>query len=176
MWFHVTKGTSKPPIIHFLRKAWNSFARLLDISSDESFICSLCGPKLDVVVCEGTFLGFRKDLLPTSSQSSGSSTDLPLIEGSTHTDRILLRSSQARNLLLEYSGFTKDRKVISRPKQLTLAEFNQLCHSLKDGFHFLATLLRRLKQQTCKYLAPEEYRSFLAEVARSSPACGLIQN
>ena len=83
---------------------------------------------------------------------------------------------QARNLLLEYSGFTKDRKLISRPKQLTLAEFNQLCRSLsEDGFHSLATLLRRLKQQTRKNLAPEEYRSFLAEVARSSLACGLIQ-
>ena len=48
-----------------LRRAWNSFARLLDIHFDEAFQCSTCKDKPEVIVCEATFLGCRKDLLPT---------------------------------------------------------------------------------------------------------------
>ena len=77
--------------------------------------------------------------------------------------------------LLKYSGFTRDRKQIAQPKQLTTTEFRQLCQSLEDGFNSLSALLKRLKEQTHKSQAPDEYRSFLAEVALYSPACGMIQ-
>ena len=89
---------------------------------------------------------------------------------------MLVRSTKGRELLLKYSGFTQDRKRIARPKQLTTTEFRQLCQSLEeDGFNSLSALLKRLKEQTHKAQAPDEYRSFLAEVARRSPACGMIQ-
>ena len=122
-------------------------------------------------------LGFWKDLLPISDDVDATNK-VPehTIKRSSHGERVLVWSTKGRELLLKYSGFTRDRKRITRPKQLTTTEFRQLCQSLEeDGFNSLSALLKRLKRQTSKSLAPDEYRSFLAEVARCSPACGMIQ-
>ena len=129
----------------------------------------MCGPQPSVVICDGTMLGFRKDLLPISDDADATN-EVPEheIQGSSHGERVLVRSTKGRELLLKYSGFTRDRKRIARPKQLTTTEFRQLCQSLEeDGFNSLSALLKRLKEQTHKAQAPDEYRSFLAEVARS---------
>ncbi len=48
-------GTNSAPAIHFLRNAWYVFSRLLDIPIEESFICPICGPSLETVVCDGVF-------------------------------------------------------------------------------------------------------------------------
>ena len=90
-------------------------------------------------------------------------------------DCVLLHQPKTRNLLLKYSGITSDRKKIRNPKSLTQIEFSSLKASIsKEGFQALADLLARLnscRTRTC----PEAYRVFLSEIARNSPACGLLQ-
>ena len=59
-----------PPVsIKQLRHAWNAFARLLKIDMKSSFQCPICGDSPQVVICDGTMLGFRKDLLESFSIS-----------------------------------------------------------------------------------------------------------
>jgi len=98
-----------PPSISFLCNAWNCFVRLLDHSPTETLICPLCGPQTDIIVCDGTMLGFRKDLLP-STQDDQPDDDgvLPTIKGSKHADRVLLHLAKSREFLLKYSGYTSD--------------------------------------------------------------------
>ena len=47
-----------------LRRAWNAFSRLLNIPLEHSFQCSICGPAPDVIICDATDVGMRKDFLP----------------------------------------------------------------------------------------------------------------
>ena len=54
---------TKPVSVKSLRYAWNSFARLLNINYAEAFHCPIRGPSPSTVICDGTLLGFRKDLL-----------------------------------------------------------------------------------------------------------------
>ena len=89
-------------------------------------------------------LGFRKDLI-SHIISEPSQLSTPIIVGSKHADRVLLRSPKSCELLLKYAGVTKDRKKIKQPKPLSQAEMKALCSSInKDGFTSLATLIQRL--------------------------------
>ena len=77
---------TKPVKIKLLRLAWNAFARLLDIDWLEGFICPICGPLPSVVICDGTMLGFRKDLLEAFQEQPQPPTT-PVVSGSCHVDR-----------------------------------------------------------------------------------------
>lgn len=155
-----------------LRQAWNAFARLLDVDLINSFQCIVCAQYPDIVICDGTILGFRKDFL-TISHSDNQQDNTPLLSGTKHKDRVLLPTAKTRGLLLKYSGITSDRKKIRDPKQLTQSEFATLkAGLLKDGFQPLVTSLNsQSRSRTC----PDSYRVFLSEIAHNSPACGLLQ-
>ena len=45
--------------------AWYAFLNLLDIDASEGFRCETCGDCPPTVVCDGTSLGFRRQLLQT---------------------------------------------------------------------------------------------------------------
>ena len=64
---------TKPVLIKLLCQAWNAFARLLCIDFAENFCCPICGPTPTTVICDGTLIGFRKDLMETF-EVRGSST------------------------------------------------------------------------------------------------------
>ena len=128
---HEALSITKPASISHLRKAWNAFARLLDINWSESFQCLICGPTQNTVVCDGTMIGFQKDFLP---EISSSITSTPPIVGSHQQERVLISSVKARSLLLKYSGYTKDRKCLNPHKELTRSEFRELCHHTRSDF------------------------------------------
>ena len=167
-------GADSLPAIQHLRNAWYGFSKHLDIAMDESFICEICGTSPKTVICDGTMIGCRKDLLPRSTPSP-QVVQTP-IKGSKHDQRTLIKTKRARELLLQYSGYSKDRKRLGCPKELSRTEFRQLCTILKsDGFQQLSVVLQRLQAASTRRSAPAEYRAFLSEVARNSPACGLAQ-
>ena len=58
---HDNLDISKALSLKLLRAAWYSFSRLLDLHFGEIFQCAICKHLPDVVVCDGTSLGFRKD-------------------------------------------------------------------------------------------------------------------
>lgn len=166
---------TKPVSIKLLRQAWNSFARLLAIDWSQAFLCPVCGPSPSTVICDGTLLGFRKDLLdrlhpvPPPEPSDA-------IRGSKHGDRVLLRSRRSRELLLKYSGYTKDRKRQQSPKELTTTEFRQLQKLLKEeGATTLTSLITRLVSESKCRSSPESFREFFSELSRNTPVCGLLQ-
>ena len=42
------------------RLSWYAFMDLLDVEPNAEFICSVCGPIPDIVVCDATSLGFQR--------------------------------------------------------------------------------------------------------------------
>ena len=170
----LTHGVS----IATLRRAWNSFARLLDLDFENSFLCPVCGTTPNTVICDGTMLGFRKDLITACSpfDLQEAVSDEPLLKGSKHSDRVLIKKPKERELLLKCSGISRDRKRLQNPKPLSQRDFTCLQNDLvKDGLESLANLLRRLRSAAPNNLCPESYRAFLSELARNSPVCGLVQ-
>lgn len=97
---HASQSLIRGVGIAMLRWAWNSFARLLNLDFEKSFQCPLCGPAPDTVVCDGTMLGFRKDLLTACSSPDlpEDIADKPLLRGSKHCDRVLIHTRKAREL------------------------------------------------------------------------------
>ena len=91
-------GMTEAPSISFLRNAWNCVACLLDHSPAETFLCHISGPQPDIVVCDGTMIGFHKDLLPRSQATQGGDDILSTIEGSMHAERMLLLLGKCREL------------------------------------------------------------------------------
>lgn len=82
----LVQSQTKPVSIKLLRQAWNAFARLLDVNLAESFTCPMCGPSPNTIICDGTFIGFRKDLLDTfESDTPSHQADQP-INGSSHAN------------------------------------------------------------------------------------------
>ena len=67
-------------------------------------------------------IGFRKDFLHQPEELSQLT-----ITGSKHSERVLVSNTRPRSLLLKYAGISKDCKQISCPKQLSEAEFRELC-------------------------------------------------
>ncbi len=127
------------------------------------------------IVCDGTTLGFRKDLLVAIDRAN-LLDECPTLAGTKHEERILIRSPKARELLLKFTGITRDRKMLHNPNPLTETEVKSLCSSHKnEQFKCLADLVSRVISETRSRTCPEPYREFLSEIARSSPACGLLQ-
>ena len=154
------------------------FARLLDLDFENSFLCPVCGSTPNTVVCDGTMLGFSKDLLTTCSPPDlpEAISDKPLLKDSKHGDRVLIKTAKARELLLKFSGVSRDRKRLQNQKPLTEKDFTCLQNDLvKDGLKSLANIVSRLRSEAPNNLCPESYRAFLSELARNSPVCGLIQ-
>ena len=60
---HASQSHTKSTSIATLRAAWNAFSRLLDINFHTSFLCLVCGAQPSTMICDGTMLGFRKDLI-----------------------------------------------------------------------------------------------------------------
>ena len=120
---HASQSHTKSTSIATLRAAWNAFSRLLDINFHTSFLCPVCGAQPSTMICDGTMLGFRKDLIScVSSHSHPQQSSSPPLAGSNHQDRVLLKSPRSRELLLKYAGITRDRKKVRNPKQLTQSE------------------------------------------------------
>ena len=155
-------GQQTAPSIYFLRKAWYAFSQLIDIPFDECFICPTCGPSPNVIVCDGTMVGLRKDLLPFNHKNQPQDDPtLPVIKGSRHVERVLIKSKKARDLLLKYSGYRIDRKPIAHPQMVTIKEFNQLVKLLQsDGFLSLAQLLDKLEKNITKKQHQNHTRNF----------------
>ena len=162
-----------------LRKAWNAFARLLDIDYSNVFVCKHCGSNPDVIICDGTDVGMRKDLIPdiTSAQSNANSRG-KVIKGSKHSDRTFIKSARCRQLVLKLAG----EKQGQRRKQtraalnhipLNTGEINNLKSLLqKEGKNYLIDLIEELiTLQT----VPRHYRLLLSELGRNTPVCGMIQ-
>ena len=66
---HGVLGTTQPPTLKILHSAWNAFTRLLDLKFSGNFQCpSLWMFVCETIICDGTLVGFRKDLLPALLQ------------------------------------------------------------------------------------------------------------
>ena len=170
---HDNLDISKTLSLKLLRAAWYSFSRLLDLHFGEIFQCAICKHLPDVVVCDGTSLGFRKDFLPTILCEPVIKS-LPVIHGSMHNDRVFIRTVQGRRLLLQYSGYSKDRKKLTAPKPLTTNEFKSLVTIIQKDSSALAKIIISFSK-SIPYTAPASYAELLSELARNSPVCGSFQ-
>ena len=151
--------------ISLLRRAWYAFSQLLELDIENGFQCPLCGASPGTFICDGTMLGFRKDLLASTSSTPNVTDNVPLISGSKHEDCVLIKSAKCRELLLQFTGITRDRKKIRNPKQLTATELKFLCSGLRnDGFNSLSNLICRITSETNSRRCLEPYREFLSDI------------
>ncbi|XP_066272071.1 uncharacterized protein [Branchiostoma lanceolatum] len=168
------------------RKGWNSFARRIDINWDKVFSCPECGPEPDTVICDGTAVGFRKDLIAgcTPEPCDGVSSSSNTVQGSRHSDRVFLTSEKARRLLLQYSGSKRGTRGMS--KGLSEEEMKTLLGLLEvENRQDIADIIRRLLEGDDGHgkgddgdpvrMAPAGYSGFFAELARYTPVCGMLQ-
>ncbi|XP_070549698.1 uncharacterized protein [Ptychodera flava] len=104
---------------------------------------------------------------------------LPNIVGSKHSDRVFVPSPQARKLLLQFAGLHPGYKLQRNlpVSPLSLQEYNQLISLLKRHEHLLplVDVLERISQGGVSGVAPVNYRCFLQDLARNSPASSLLQ-
>ncbi len=171
---HGVLGTTQPPTLKTLRSAWNAFARLLDLKFSESFECPVCGRSAATIICDGTLVGFRKNLPPALLQEPNRES-VPITHGSKHNDRVFLRSVKGRELLMKYSGYSKDRKRLPAPKPLTTSELQSMLHFVEKDSKALPNLISSLQDGTTPNTAPHPYRKLFTELARNSPVCGTFQ-
>ena len=91
-----------------------------------------------------------------------------------HNDRVFIRTVQGRRLLLQYSGYSKDRKKLTAPKLLTTSEFKSLVTIIQKDSSALAKIIISFSK-SIPYTAPASYAELLSELARNSPVCGSFQ-
>ena len=116
-------------------------------------------------------LGFHKDFLAVSHLDS-QQEDTPVVCETKHKDRVLINQPKHAIFFLNILDSPPTEK---NRKNLTQSEFSSLKASLSnEGFHSLADLLTHLNSGHTR-ICPEAYRAFLSELARNSPACGLLQ-
>ena len=178
----LSNTTNKMPY-KSLRLAWNGFARLLDIDYNSSFRCQHCGDNPDTIICDATFMGFRKDLLPAFAKQQASSRTTTPIVGSKHADRVFLNHKKSRDLLARITGIEiargsrGRRKKLVSGKGLNKKEYNELLKWLEeaDQLELKAVIQEAIKSCKGKYSVTPEYADFLFELSRNGPACGMIQ-
>jgi len=165
----VTKALS----LKLLHKAWDAFSRLLNFNLNEIFQCAVCGSMPDVVICDGTSIGFRKDMLPTILCEPDVQC-LPVIHGSKHNDRVFIKTVHGRRLLLQYSGFSKDQKKLIAPKPLSISEFKSLVTIIEKDSSALAKLINSFSTYI-PHIASVSFAELFCELAHNSPVCGSFQ-
>ena len=108
--------------LHNLLLPWRSFAQpgmpslgCLSSSFSGNFQCPVCGCLIETIICDGTLVGFWKDLFPALLQEPDREF-LLITHESKHSDCVFLRSVKGRELLMKYSGYSKDRKTLPSPK------------------------------------------------------------
>ena len=146
----------KPPSLKILHLAWNSFARLLDLGISKCFQCPSCGIYPDVIICDGTSIGFRKDLIP-ATWNTQEHNRLPLTNGSQHSERVFIHSTKGRELLLKYSGYTKDRKKLAHDKSLSANEMQTMMNLIEQDSKALAKLIAHLQKKRNNTIAPNPF-------------------
>ena len=160
--------THKPPSLKILRSAWNAFVRLLDINFIQ---CPSCEIYPEVIICDGTSIGFRKDLI-SATWNMPENCMLPSTNGILHNERILTHSTKGRELLLKYSGFTKDRKKLTHDKLLSSNELHTMLSLIERDSKALARLITHIQKGKKDTVAPIPYNELFAELAR---VCGTFQ-
>ena len=171
---HAALDVSEPSSLKLIQSAWHSFARLLNIKYNEGFKCPVCGTYPQLVICDGTLIGFRKDLLPPLLIKPNIDTLMPT-HGSKHSDHTFIHSPKGRELLLKYSGYTKDRKKIATTETISKTEWQSMCCLLEKDSKSLVDLIVSLQRDRDLLTAQTPYSELFAELARYSPTCGIFQ-
>ncbi|XP_065192373.1 uncharacterized protein LOC135823439 isoform X2 [Sycon ciliatum] len=162
---------------YVLRRAWDTFLRLLDIDWQGLFFCPICKSEPKRIVCDGTALGFRQDLLRARSEPAATQQRV----GTTHADRVFIYKPAARKLLLQYSGVhpqQKRRRPGTPPVPLGKDEFFQLCALLLmevNGLPVRQLLLDSHGPESTEFLCPSYIQEFVEGISRNGPITGFVQ-
>ncbi|GAQ92690.1 hypothetical protein KFL_010960010, partial [Klebsormidium nitens] len=162
--------------------AWLDYISLQRIDYRTSYSCKCrrdidCGPDArpegepEEVTADGVLLGFNSNfsylVQPWTSPASE-----PLVSGSLHTDRILVKAAPARQLLLRFSK----RSVAARGAGLSDAEYVDLRTLITAEPEASAVdfLLTDPLVDKDRHFARPELREFLHAVASPAPTCSLL--
>ena len=171
---HGVLGTTQPPTLKILCSSWNAFTRLLNLKFSGNFQCPVCGCSPETIICDGTLVGFRKDLLPAFLQEPDRES-LPITHESKHSDRVFLHSVKGQELLMKYSGYSKDQKRLRSPKPLTRSKLQSILRFVEKESKALCDLISSQQEGTNPNTAPHTCWKLFTELVRNSPVCGTFQ-
>lgn len=163
---HSVLSGTRPISAGKLRLAWNGFARLLFVPSEDLFQCPKCGAEPSIIICDGTTLGCNK-LLLKSLPDDPVSTD-GHIKGSSFVSRTFITDSTVRKLLQKYCTDCLSHNELS----MLLGKLH------RANKHSLATFIEwvhRNTEQASSVSCPEKYKKIMKDIAASGPACALFQ-
>jgi hypothetical protein len=155
-----------------LRQAWNAFIALLDKDPEQRFFCAECGQYPDTVILDGHALGMKQEelqaLIPEPTVPDGSHQ--PLLAGSRHEDRVLIRSADTRTALRRFA--TGKDKSGQQDAVLTRQQYFEL----RRGLGITSPLCQVVNEATQpdQFLAKPGYVKLLKECARNTPVAGII--
>ena len=163
-----------------LRRAWNAFSRLLVIRLEDSFQCNICGPTPDVVICDATDVGMRKDFRPNLKVPADTSANIPYIQGIRHKERTFIKTAKTRKIILKLSGESTQqtrRKLPTKPLEnlpLSSSEFHELIGLLKsEDQHSLVSIVEDVIEMGRVLI---HLRLLFAELGRNTPVYGMLQS
>ena len=117
-------------------------------------------------------MGFRKDFFPALLQEPDWES-LPLSHESKHSDCVFLCSVKGRELLMKYSGYSKDRKRLPSHEPLTRSKLQSMLRFVEKDSKALCDLILSLQEGTNPNTAPHPLWKLFTELVRNSPVCGI---
>ncbi len=163
-----------------LRQAWYAFSSLLTVSTTQQFLCSECGRYPDTLIMDGHALGLRQTLLADVDRrrrvadAAAAAEGRPLLVGSRHQDRMLIRDATTRDLVRRFATGEDARR---RRLPLVQAEYAQLLEGLLRHCPQMRAVVRSALDRNFSehlFVAKESYSLLLRECARNCPVAGIL--
>lgn len=147
-----------------LRKAYNSFIRLLDLDYKDLYKCNICKDNVKGIVIDGLQMGCLENKMPIKPNRPN---NLNVIE-ELPNERVYLKAPATRKMLAEYAGYSKGK--YTPPKELPFVKFHALLMRLEQESPRLRKVIKKAGS-TC----PLKIQKLAGELSRGNPTAGLFQ-
>ena len=140
---HTSQSMTQGGRLAVLQRAWNAFLRLHDMEFTNSFQCLICAQNTDVVICDGTMLGFRKEFLAVNHLDH-QQEDMPLLSGTMHKDRVHILQPRTHQLLVKYQWHEDQESQKPQTKWFTSLKARRISGSSESTYTHLPRSLQGL--------------------------------
>ena len=157
----------KSHVESILRKAYNSFLRLLNLDFLNLFKCNVCKDDVRVVLMDGIQMGCQQDLMPPKPQRRRPANR---IQEGDRAQRVYVTKPEARKFLATYAGYSKGK--YKEPTEMERSDilFNASVQVTFEDRPALKMVLLKAKRK-----CPPWLQKLAGELSRGNPTCGVIQ-
>ena len=157
-------SSSEPLKLWVLQRAWHSFSRQLDINLENNMYCNICKEDPEVIICDGTSVGVRKDMLSSVKRAKPETTP---INGSKHNDRTFISNAALRNKLKAFVQGISQRNFDNLLKSLKKEQFTAIAGFIEE--HCISVGRSRNVKLDPKF------SKLFSQLLINGPVCGVMQ-